>query len=107
MGLQNNRIAKVRWLGDRMLATPRRSTGSNDAHAAAIAVELDLAGHQREERVIGTLADSLAGMEAIADLANQDIAGDHRFAAELLDAAALAQRVTPVAAGTLALFYVP
>ena len=59
--------------------TPRRLTSlvflGHDAHAAAAAVELHNARSDREKSVITPLADSLAGMELVAYLADEDAAG--------------------------------
>src|SRR5438067_8775245 len=52
--------------------------------------ELDLAGREREERVVLANADVRAGVEPRAALANDDRARVHELAAECLDAEALA-----------------
>lgn len=79
--------------------------GGDDVDAAILAgVELDGAVGDSEERVIAPLADIAAGMKTIADLADDDVAGDDRLAAELLDAAALTVRITTVARRTLTFF---
>ena len=81
------------------------SGGGDDMDAAVLAgVEVDGAVGDGEQRVIAPLADVAAGMKAIADLAHDDVAGDDRLAAELLDAAALTVRITTVARRTLTFF---
>ena len=59
---------------------------------------------QGVERVVVSLADIPAGMEAVADLPDEDVAGDDLLAAEPLDAPLLRLRIAAVAAGTLAFF---
>ena len=50
------------------------------------------------------LTHSATGMEAVADLANDNAARGDSFATEPLDAAALGIRIASVAAGALSLF---
>ncbi len=59
---------------------------------------------QGEEREVAPLANPLAGVEFIADLADQNVARAYLFTAESLDAAALSIRITSVSAGTLTFF---
>ena len=66
------------------------SSGSgNHVHAAALAVEHDLAVHQSEQRVVIPLANALAGVEFGANLADNDVSCSDHFAAKFLDAASL------------------
>src|SRR5690606_24397575 len=58
------------------------------------------AAHQRVDGVVGADADAGARMPLGAALADDDIAGNDRLAAELLDAEAAARRVTTVAGRT-------
>ena len=76
---------------------------ADDVDAATFAIEFDHAVDQREQRVVGALADAAAGVELRADLAHQDVAGDDLLAGEFLDAAPLAVRIAAVAAGALSL----
>ena len=56
-------------------------------HAAAgLLLEGDLAFDKGEQRVVLAHADILAGMNLGATLAHDDVAGENRFAAELLHA---------------------
>src|SRR5579871_1327555 len=85
---------------------PRLLCGRNhrDALALALAVELDDALDQREQRVIAPDADVRAGIEPRAALAHDDVTGNHALAAEALHAQALGIGVAAVAGGTGALF---
>jgi hypothetical protein len=76
----------------------------HDVYAAAFAVEDDLAVDEREQGVIFALADTFAGVELGAQLANDDVASDNFLAAETLDAAALTVGIATVAAGALTFF---
>src|SRR3984957_381916 len=77
----------------------------DDAHGAATAVpsELDLAGHQREQRVVVTATDALARVEVRAALPDDDLARVDELAAQALHAKPLRVRVTAVTAGRRAL----
>src|SRR6185312_14786236 len=55
---------------------------------ARLAGERHLAVDQREDRVVAPQADILPRVPLGAALADQDVAGGHRLAAELLDAEA-------------------
>src|SRR5271154_6152985 len=72
-----------------------------DVHLAVRLVELHGAVDEREERVIAADADVRAGTEPGAALADQDVAGDDRFAAKFFHAEALADAVAPVAYAAL------
>src|SRR5580693_1975527 len=76
-----------------------------DVHGAATAVpgELDLPGHQGEQCVVVTAADTLAGVEVRATLADDDLARVHGLPAEALHAKPLRVGVATVAAGRCAL----
>src|SRR3989337_1800875 len=76
----------------------------HDVDAAALAVEHDLAVHQREQRIVPALADAFPGVEFGAKLPHQDVARDDLLSAETFDAAALAVRIAAVAAGALTFF---
>jgi len=65
---------------------------------------LDNTIRQREKRVIIPLPNVLAGMEAIANLSNKNIAGHHALATKLLHAPPLGIGVTPISTGTLSFF---
>src|SRR5439155_16105299 len=84
----------------------RRNRGRRriDVDAAALAVEAHLAVHEREDRVIAAEADVAAGQELRPALADDDVAGDDRLAAECFDAEALADAVAPVLDGALTFF---
>src|SRR4051794_13216482 len=73
-------------------------------HAAAFAIEQDLAVDEREQCVVLALTDAFAGMELRTQLANEDITGDDLLAAKTLHATPLAIRITTVAAGALTFF---
>src|ERR1700689_1638667 len=77
----------------------------DNANCAATAVpsELDLAGYQREERVVVTTTDTLARVEVRATLPDDDLARVEELAAEALHAKPLRVGVTAVAAGRRAL----
>ena len=75
-----------------------------DIDAATFAIEFDEPVDQREQRKVIPLADVTTGMKAIADLADEDISGPDRLAAELLHASALGIRISAVATGSLTLF---
>jgi len=72
--------------------------------SAALAVKHYLAIDQREKRVIIPLANAFARMEFIAKLANEDVAGDHFFAAKFLHATSLGIAVATIAARALSFF---
>ena len=71
---------------------------ADDVYSPAVAIELDDAIYQREERVVFALADIPAWVKAVAHLADQDIAGDDALAAEPLNAPLLGLRIAAVAA---------
>ena len=61
-----------------------------DIHPAAIAVEVDVAVDQCKNGVIAADSDIAPGMPLGATLADDDISGNDRFAAEFLNAQPLA-----------------
>ena len=67
-----------------------------DVDPAATAIEFHAAIDEGEDGVIAAETDVAAGQELGAALADDDIAGDDGFAAEFLDAEALADAVAPV-----------
>ena len=73
-------------------------------NSAAFAVEHHFTVNKREERVVLPLSDTLAGMEFIAKLADEDVARNHLLPAVSFYSPPLAVRVAPVAAGALSLF---
>src|SRR5439155_14858837 len=77
----------------------------HDVHDAAAAAggELDGAGGAGEERVVLAQADAVAGLEARAALANDDLAARDLLAGEDLHAEHLRVGVAPVARGAEAL----
>src|ERR1051326_5893054 len=77
-----------------------------DAHAPAILAEPlvpDDPVDQREQREIAPHADVRSGMDARADLPDEDVPGAHLLAREDLHAAALSLAVTAVSAAALSL----
>ena len=84
------------------LARPFR--GVNNLNAAAAAIELDVSVDQCVEREVRALANPLTGVEAIANLADENVSGAHGFSADALHAATLRVRVTSVSAGALSFF---
>lgn len=87
-------------MGGRLMLFRRRQ----DADAAAVLVVLHRAFNKREEREVGSLADTSAGVKTVADLANEDMAGADALAGETLHSAALPVRVAAVAARSLTFF---
>src|SRR5262249_14647012 len=77
--------------------------GGHDVYALALAVERDNAVGQCEQGVVLAAADVVAGEVARAALADDDAAGENRFAPVHLDAEALAVRLAAVADGALSL----
>src|SRR3954451_10291165 len=74
----------------------------DDAPAAALG-ELHGAGGTRVQRVVAAHADALAGLEAAAALADDDLAAGHGLTSEHLHPEALGVRVASVAGGAEAL----
>ncbi|QDT11805.1 hypothetical protein K239x_38050 [Planctomycetes bacterium K23_9] len=68
---------------------------------SAFTVEHHVAVYQSVKRVVVALANATTRVPFVANLANQNIASDNRFAAKFLDAASLCIGVTAVAAGPL------
>src|SRR5262249_14015718 len=90
----------------RTRALRRRWNVGEDADAGAILAEalvLDDAVDEREQRPVAPDADVRTGMDARADLADEDVAGAHLLPAVALDAAALPVRIASVSARALAL----
>src|SRR3954463_1150433 len=77
----------------------RRGGGGRHGHdpAAAADPELDGPGGARVQRVVAAHADALAGLEAAAALAHDDLAAGHGLTGEHLHAEALGVRVAAVA----------
>ena len=75
-----------------------------NGHFSVCAVPLDDAVCEREERVVSAYADVLSGVDFRAALAEDNVAGQNVFAAELLDAATLRVGVAPVSGSTLTFF---
>jgi uncharacterized protein YfiM (DUF2279 family) len=86
------------------LADGSSTLGSDNADAAAVLIVLHGALNKGEEREIVALTDAAAGMKAVADLPDKDIARDNALAAKSLHAAALTIGIAAVAAGTLTFF---
>src|SRR5690606_30671981 len=68
--------------------------------AVGFLLERDRAGFQRKQRMILAKADIGAGMPLGAALTNEDVAGEHGLAAELLHAKASAIGIAAVARRT-------
>jgi len=62
----------------------------DDLNSAAATVELYVSVDQRVERKVTTLTNPSAGVEAVADLTDEDISGSYFLATESLHAATLA-----------------
>jgi hypothetical protein len=88
----------------RLRALGWSSRRGHDVNAAATTVKLDLAVDQSVDCVVAAQPNPLAGVKSCAYLADEDIAGSHRFAAESLYAAALGVAVASVSAGALSFF---
>src|SRR5690606_24290338 len=83
------------------------SSGRNDVHEGttlgAARVECDMAVDLSKDRVILAQTNANARMELSSALTDDDVAGQHRFAAEALDAQALGLGITTVASTTACL----
>src|SRR6185437_14465231 len=86
----------AQWVPALLRSGRQRSDGHMD-FALRAAGELHLAIHQGKDRVVAAEADIGAGVPFGAALADEDVASEHGFAAELFDAEAPAFRVAPVA----------
>jgi hypothetical protein len=75
-----------------------------NVHATTFAVEADSAVHEGEDGVVAAETDVLAGHELRAALADDDIAGDNRLAAEHFNAETLADAIASVLDGSLTFF---
>src|SRR5262249_2373341 len=77
-----------------------------DEHAAfgALALELDLAVHRAEQRVIRAHAHVRARVHLRAALTNEDVAGQNRFAAEALHTEPLGVGLAAVTSAAACLF---
>ena len=73
----------------------------NHVDTAAGAVEFHDAVNQSEQREILSLPDPAARVKSVADLPDNDVAGNHAFARISLDAAPLTGGISAIAAGTL------
>jgi hypothetical protein len=82
----------------------RKLTSIDNLNATAAAVELDEPVDEGVEREVGPLADAVARVETVADLADDNVSGSNSLSAEQLYAASLRVRVTSVSAGALSLF---
>src|SRR5690348_7069908 len=93
------------WRGSVVLLAICRLPG-NYADGATrfrtVGLELDLAVHQREQRVVAAQADARARMELGAALAHDDVAGRNRLAAIELHAQVFRVGIAAVARGTYA-----
>lgn len=83
---------------------PATSFGRHDVDTSAFAIELYLPVDECKQREIPTLPHSGARMKLVADLADEDVAGDDALAAESFHATPLGVGITTIAAGTLTLF---
>src|SRR5882724_8018071 len=72
-----------------------------DIDAATSAIEADASVHQREDRVIASEADVLAGKKLRAALPNDNISREHGLAAESFYAKPFADAVAAVLNATL------
>lgn len=77
--------------------------GRFNVHPATFLVEVDVSFDEGEDGVVAAHADIPPGMPLGSLLADNNVAGNDEFAAELLDTQSLGDRVTTVAAGTLTL----
>ncbi len=75
-----------------------------DGYLAVFLVEDDVSVGKGEQSVVATHSDILAGVEARAALANNDVARYYGFAAELLNAEILRVRVASVLGSALSFF---
>src|SRR3954471_15628163 len=77
----------------------RRGAVGRHGHDPAAAADRELDGARRAgvQRVVAAHADAVAGLEAAAALADDDLAAGDGLAREHLDAEALGVRVTAVA----------
>src|SRR5664280_1619345 len=75
-----------------------------DGLAAALGAELHRTRDEREEGVVATTTNAVAGVEVRATLANDNLAGVDGLAAEAFDAKILGVRVAPVARRGCTLF---
>jgi len=76
----------------------RLSSRRRDIDAATFAVEQHFAIDECEQRVVFALADAFAGVELVADLADEDVASDNFFATVFLYTTALGIGIAAVAA---------
>ena len=80
------------------------STNRIDVDATPRAIEAHAAVDQREDRVIATESDVFSRQELCPALANDDVAGDDRFAAKFFHAQPLADAVAAVLDAALSFF---
>jgi hypothetical protein len=76
----------------------------DDLDPATAAVEMDVSINEGKKREIAPLADSLAGMEAVADLTDDDVSGANFLPAEQFHSQTLRIGVASVSAGALSFF---
>jgi len=76
----------------------------HDVDTPAFAVEFHLAIDYCKERIVFTLAYARAGVKLVADLTNQDVAGDDFLSAKFFDATMLSIRVATISARALSFF---
>jgi hypothetical protein len=82
----------------------RFGSRGHNIDSAAVLIEQHSAIDQRKQGEILPLTDVPSSPEAIADLADQDVARPDGFATELFDAALLRIRIAAVPRRTLAFF---
>src|SRR5512143_4071262 len=96
---------------ERLAAAPRLTSGFGSDHAddtaleAAFLLEFHLTISGREQRVVASTADVVAGMKLSAALTHDDVACEYCLTAELLQTQPLRMRIATVA-GTTACFFV-
>jgi hypothetical protein len=76
----------------------------DNLNSPAAAVKMHVSVGQRIERKIAPLADALAGVKAVADLADKDVSGSYLLTAESLHSQTLRVRITSVSARALSFF---
>lgn len=76
----------------------------DDVDPSAFAIEHDVPIDQREQCIVFALPDTLAWVPLVANLSNQDVAGDHSFTAKFLYTKSLGVGITTVSTGALSLF---
>ena len=100
----HNRKPAANW---REMRTPRLATPATkriDVHAASGAIEAHLAVDQRENRVVAAEPDVFSRQKFRAALADDDVAGDDRFAAKFFHAQPFADAVAAILDAALSFF---